>query len=102
MTTRIGFHNNRGLLSARRLNAHCHGPMHGYGIAKRIKQLSYDALTVEEGSLYPALFRLRRAGYVKAQWALSENNQSARYYALTAAGRKQLERETQVWERLAS
>ena len=84
------------------LKALCHGSMHGYGVARRIKQLSYDALTVEEGSLYPALFRLSQQGYIKSDWRVSDNNQSARYYTLTAAGRKQLEAETENWEKLAA
>jgi PadR family transcriptional regulator, regulatory protein PadR len=65
-------------------------PMHGYGIAERIKQLSEDVLTVEEGSLYPALQRMLIKGWVAAEWRQSENNRRARYYRLTTAGRKQL------------
>src|SRR5438270_10822172 len=65
-------------------------PLHGYGIAQAIKQLSDDVLTVEEGSLYPALQRLLLQGWVKAEWKRTENNRRARYYTLTAAGRKQL------------
>lgn len=83
------------------LKALCHGSMHGYGIAKRIMQLADAALTVEEGSLYPALQRLGQQGWVTSQWATSENNQRARYYSLTKAGRKQLETDEANWERLA-
>lgn len=66
------------------------GPMHGYGIAQRLKQISHDVLQVGESSLYPALQRLLVNGWVKAEWGASENNRRARYYTLTAAGRKQL------------
>ena len=66
------------------------GPMHGYGIAKHLEQASRDALRVEEGSLYPALQRLRQEGWIKSQWGKTPNNQRARYYSITAAGRKQL------------
>src|SRR5215216_3341157 len=68
-------------------------PLHGYGIAQYIRQVSDDVLQVEEGSLYPALQRLQLKGWVRAQWGHSENNRRARFYKLTAAGRKQLERE---------
>jgi PadR family transcriptional regulator, regulatory protein PadR len=76
-------------------------PMHGYGVARRITQLSNDALTVEEGSLYPALYRLEQRGWIKSEWGFSENNQRARYYKMTKAGRKQLELEEANWERLS-
>lgn len=66
------------------------GPMHGYGIARWIQQVSDDVLRVEEGSLYPALYRMENRGWVKAEWGLSENNRRAKYYRLTAAGRRQL------------
>jgi transcriptional regulator len=65
-------------------------PIHGYGIAQRIKRLSRDVLHVEEGSLYPALQRMRQRGWIRAEWGQTPNNQRARYYTLTAAGRKQL------------
>ena len=71
------------------------GPMHGYGIAQRLKQVSDDVLQVGESSLYPALQRLLVNGWVKAEWGASENNRRARYYTLTAAGRKQLAAERQ-------
>lgn len=66
------------------------GPMHGYGIAEHIERMSSDVLQVEEGSLYPALQRMLVKGWVKAEWGLSENNRRARYYRLTAAGKKQM------------
>lgn len=84
------------------LKALMHGEMHGYGIAKRIQQLARDVLTIEEGSLYPALQRLKLRGWIKAEWAVSENNQRARYYSLTKAGRQQLAIEEENWERLSS
>lgn len=75
-------------------------PMHGYGIACYLKQISREVLQVEEGSLYPALQRLALKGWVQAEWGQSENNRRARYYKLTAAGRKQLKREVADFERL--
>ena len=76
------------------------GPKHGYGIAERLRQVSKDVLQVGESSLYPALQRLLLNGWVKAEWGTSENNRRARYYTLTAAGRKQLGSERQEFERL--
>src|SRR5215217_972125 len=76
------------------------GPAHGYGIAQHIKQLSRDVLQVDEGSLYPALQRLRQRGYLRAEWALTPNKQRARYYTITAAGRKQLGQEEAGFEQL--
>jgi PadR family transcriptional regulator PadR len=76
------------------------GPMHGYGIASRLKQVSDDVLQVGESSLYPALQRLLLNGWVKAEWGASENNRRARYYTLTAAGRKQLASERQEFTRV--
>jgi len=76
------------------------GPMHGYGIAQHIQQLSEDVLQVEEGSLYPALQRMLIKGWVVAEWGQSENNRRARYYHLTAAGRKQLTAEISEFERV--
>jgi PadR family transcriptional regulator, regulatory protein PadR len=76
------------------------GPMHGYGVALYLRQISKDALRVEEGSLYPALQRLAIKGWVKAEWGQSENNRRARFYKLTPAGRKQLRQETADFERL--
>jgi PadR family transcriptional regulator, regulatory protein PadR len=76
-------------------------PLHGWAIAQRIKQLSQDVLRVHQGSLYPALQRLERAGWISAKWGASENNRRARFYSLTKAGRRHLEREQAGWERLA-
>ena len=92
----------QGTLDMLILKALMHGEMHGYGVAKRIRQLASDALTVEEGSLYPALQRLTHQGWIKAAWDLSEKNQRARFYSLTRAGRKQLELEEANWERLSA
>src|SRR5579883_2988701 len=78
------------------------GPMHGYGIAAAIKRISDDVLTVEEGSLYPALQRLLLQGWVKAEWKTSETNRRARYYTLTPAGRKQLGEEVSQFELMIS
>lgn len=78
------------------------GPMHGWGIAQRIQQVSEDVLRVNQGSLYPALYRLEREGWIAADWGASENNRRARFYRLTRAGRKQLEQETENWRRLAA
>jgi len=78
------------------------GPVHGFGVSLRIRDLSREALQVEQGSLYPALYRLEDRGWIKAEWGVSENNRKARFYSLTAAGRKQLAVETADWERLAS
>jgi PadR family transcriptional regulator, regulatory protein PadR len=69
-------------------------PMHGYGIAQHLQRLSQDVIRVEEGSLYPALQRMRQKGWIKAQWGLTPNNQRARYYTITAAGRRQLSERT--------
>jgi PadR family transcriptional regulator PadR len=76
------------------------GPMHGWGITLHIQQISNDILRVEEGSLYPALHRMEQAGWVSAEWGVSENNRRARYYRLTAAGRKQLAQEEESWGQL--
>jgi transcriptional regulator len=76
------------------------GPMHGYGIADRLRQISEDVLQVGESSLYPALQRLLLNGWVKAAWGASENNRRARYYTLTAAGKRRLEAERQEFQRL--
>ena len=74
------------------------GPLHGYGIARRIEQTSGDNVVVQYGTLYPALLKLEQEGYVAAEWGISENNRRARYYRLTRAGRKQLEREAREWQ----
>jgi PadR family transcriptional regulator, regulatory protein PadR len=77
-------------------------PMHGWGIAQRIQQVSREVLQVQQGSLYPALYRLERKGMIRAEWGASENNRRAKYYTLTKAGRDQLEKEQAEWERLSS
>src|SRR6266478_4551689 len=74
------------------------GPLHGYGIARRIEQTSGDRLAINYGTLYPVLLKLEQEGYISGEWGVSDNNRKAKYYALTRAGRKQLERETQSWE----
>ena len=75
------------------------GPMHGWGVSQRIQQLSRDVLRVNQGSLYPALHRLEDRGWIAAEWGVSEHNRRARFYRLTAAGRKQLAREADAWNR---
>ena len=77
-------------------------PMHGWGISHRIKQLSADALSIGQGSLYPALYRLEKRGLIKADWQTTENNREAKYYALTAAGRRALGDETKEWRHFAA
>ena len=77
-------------------------PLHGWAIAQRIQQISDDLLKVRQGSLYPALHRLEHQGWITADWGASENNRRARFYALTKAGRKQLEAEVAKWERLSA
>ena len=89
----------QGTLDMLILKALTHGPMHGYGVGQRITQLAEEMLKVEEGSLYPALYRLEERGWIKSEWGTSENNRSARFYKLTAAGRKQLNVEEANWER---
>ena len=76
------------------------GPLHGYGVLLRIEQISHGALLIEQGAMYPALFRLVRQGYLKANWGTSENNRRAKFYELTAAGRKRLRSEADGWRRL--
>ncbi len=78
------------------------GPMHGYGIASWIEGATGDVLRVEEGSLYPALYRMARKGWIEAEWGTSENNRKAKFYRLTAAGRKQLRAESTVWRAYAA
>jgi transcriptional regulator len=77
------------------------GPMHGWGVAQRIQQVSRDVLQVGQGSLYPALHRLEYKGWIRADWGNSENNRKAKFYSLTVTGRKQLETELETWERLS-
>ncbi len=76
------------------------GPRHGWGISERIQQVSKEVLRVQQGSLYPALHRLERRGWVTATWGTSENNRRAKFYQLTRSGRKQLEAETETWRKL--
>ena len=76
-------------------------PMHGWGIALRIQQVSKEALQIGQGSLYPALHRLEYRGWIKAEWGASENNRKAKYYSLTRAGKKQLDAEMENWDRIA-
>jgi PadR family transcriptional regulator, regulatory protein PadR len=77
-------------------------PQHGWAISERIQQISSDVLLVQQGSLYPALHRLERRGWIKAKWGTSENNRRAKYYELTKSGRKQLETEESEWNKLAA
>ena len=91
------FHGTLDMLVLKTLSR---GEMHGYEIANSIQQTSDDALRVEEGSLYPSLYRMERRGWIKSEWGLSENNRKARYYRLTRAGQKQLESEKDSWARL--
>ncbi|MCU1333220.1 MAG: transcriptional regulator, PadR-like family [Candidatus Angelobacter sp.] len=77
-------------------------PMHGWGIAQRIQQISQDMLQVGQGSLYPALHRLEQRGWISSEWSTSDNNRRARFYSLTRSGRNQLEKELGEWERLSA
>src|ERR1043165_5247824 len=77
---------------------HSMGALHGYGIARRIEQTSGDLLSVNYGTLYPALLKLEQEGYISSEWGLSDNNRKAKFYKLTRAGRKQIAKETQEWE----
>lgn len=78
------------------------GELHGWGITQKLEQLSKSALRVDEGSLYPALYRMEDKGWVESEWRMTENNRRAKYYALTRAGRKQLETEQQDWARMSA
>ena len=78
------------------------GPMHGYGIARRLEQVSQNLLEMNQGTLYPALLRLQQRGWISSKWGASENNRRARFYSLTKAGRKQLATEEESWERTAA
>ena len=91
----------QGTLDMLILKALALGPLHGYGIGQRIAQISGDELRVEEGSLYPGLYRLEHRGWIDSEWDVSENNQRAKFYKLTRSGRKQLIIEEKNWERLA-
>src|SRR5690349_19290385 len=78
------------------------GPLHGYGIARRIEQISRDVLQLNQGTLYPALLRIEQEGWIASKWGASENHRRARYYSITSAGRKQLAKETKEWRRMSS
>jgi PadR family transcriptional regulator PadR len=81
---------------------HAMGPLHGYGIAMRIQQVSEDLLKLNQGTLYPALLRLEQKGWISSKWGVSDNNRKAKYYSLTKSGLKQLAAETESWERMAT
>ena len=91
-------HGTLDLLILKTLSA---GAMHGYDVARRIQERSGDVLVVEEGSLYPALYRMEEKGWISAEWGKSDNNRRAKFYSLTRTGRKQLEQETAIWERVS-
>jgi len=78
------------------------GPLHGYGIARRIEQVSANALSLNQGTIYPALLRLQQRGWIKAEWGTSETGRRAKFYSLSRSGRKQIEEETANWERIAA
>ena len=78
------------------------GPMHGFGIALRIQQISKDLLQLNQGTLYPALLRHEQRGWITSKWGISENNRKAKFYSLTRAGRKQLEEEAESWDRMST
>lgn len=90
----------QGTLDLLILKAVSLGPLHGYGILERIQQLSREAFEIQQGSLYPALYRLEYRGWIASEWGESDNNRKAKYYRLTAAGRKQLRVETEEWNRM--
>jgi len=90
----------QGTLDLLILRALARGRLHGYAIAQLIQERSEDVLVVEEGSLYPALYRMEEKGWIAAEWGKSENNRRAKFYSLTRAGRKQLKEETALWERI--
>ena len=92
----------QGTLDLLILKALQHEPQHGFAIGARIRQMSDEVLQVEQGSLYPALYRLEERGWIKAEWGTSENNRRARFYALTAAGKKQFATETEDWRRVSA
>ena len=91
----------QGTLDMLILKAVSLGPLHGYGILLRIQQISKDRLEIQQGSLYPALYRLEHQGWISSVWGESENNRKAKYYSLTAAGKKQLQLETKNWNHMA-
>jgi PadR family transcriptional regulator PadR len=91
----------QGTLDVMILKAISLGPLHGYGVLLRIQQISGDQLEIQQGSLYPALYRLEHQGLITSEWGESENNRKAKFYRLTAAGRKKLQTETANWNRMA-
>jgi PadR family transcriptional regulator PadR len=91
----------QGTLDLLILKAVSLGPLHGYGVLLRIQQISGEGLIIQQGSLYPALYRLEHQGTISSEWGDSENNRRAKYYRLTAAGRRRLEAETDKWNRMA-
>jgi PadR family transcriptional regulator len=91
----------QGTLDMLILKALALGTMHGWGVSQRIQQISSGVLNINQGSLYPALYRLEEQGWITAEWGSSDNNRQARYYRLTRAGRKQLDEETANWQRLS-
>jgi PadR family transcriptional regulator, regulatory protein PadR len=91
----------QGTLDLLILKAIALGPLHGYGVLLRIQQLSRDKLQIQQGSLYPALYRLEHQGFIASEWGASDNNRKAKFYTLTAAGRRRLREETAYWERLS-
>jgi PadR family transcriptional regulator, regulatory protein PadR len=91
----------QGTLDMMVLKAVSLGPLHGYGVLLRIQQISGNRLEIQQGSLYPALYRLEHEGWIASEWGQSENNRKAKYYRLTAAGRRRLQSETKKWNRLA-
>ncbi len=91
----------QGTLDMLILKAISLGPLHGYGILLRIQQISGNSLEIQQGSLYPALYRLEHQGWIASDWGESENKRKAKYYRLTAAGRRQLQKETENWDRMA-
>jgi len=92
----------QGTLDVLVLKAVSWGPAHGYGVARWLQDVTDDALRIEEGSLYPALHRLEKRGFVEASWGLSENNRKAKYYRITSRGRQQLKQEASSWSAFAS
>jgi transcriptional regulator len=91
----------RGTLDLMILKALSSGELHGYGLTQWIRRTTDDALSIEDGALYPALHRLEERGWIRAEWGVSENNRRAKYYSLTARGRRALERETDSWSRFS-
>ena len=92
----------QGTLDMLILKAVSLGPLHGYGVLLRIQQISKDRLEIQQGSLYPALYRLEHQGWITSEWGESENRRKAKYYRLTAAGRRKLQTETENWNRMAN